>query len=65
MHCDDAHHFGPTVTSTVFQTDVDLIGPDGGVASHPSGNGDLVLLVIGGDTDQVNISVTVGYETVK
>ena len=63
LHCTDNHHFGlTTANSTVFQTDVNLLGPDGNT-SYPSGAGDLALLVTltAGDVD---IEVTVGYETV-
>ena len=63
LHCTDTFHFGlPTVNSTIFQTDVDLEGPDG-ASSYPSGAGDVVLLVTrtGGIVD---VQVTLGYETV-
>lgn len=56
------HWFGPTTNSDKFQTDVDLLGPDGTTA-FPSGNGDLVMLVeVSAQT--VDVSITVGYETV-
>lgn len=66
LHCDDAHHFGPTIAnSTLFQTDVNLTGPDGNT-SYPSGAGDIALLVTGASTGNasVDVSVTLGYETV-
>jgi len=63
FECETAHHFGPiTANSTLFQTDVNLLGPDGNT-SFPSGNGDLVM-IIDRSAGQVNVSATVGYETV-
>lgn len=57
------HHFGPiTANSTLFQTDVNLIGPDGNT-SYPSGDGDIVLLVERA-AGSVDVSVSLGYETV-
>jgi hypothetical protein len=57
------HHFGPIIAnSTLFQTDVNLDGPDG-TNSFPSGNGDVVLLVER-SAGSVDVSITVGYETV-
>lgn len=61
--CETDHHFGPiTADSALFQTDVNLKGPDGNT-SYPSGDGDLVLLVErnGGEVD---VSITLGYEAV-
>ena len=47
---------------SVFQTDVNLDGPDGN-NSFPSGNGDLVMLVeVSAGT--VDVSITLGYEAV-
>lgn len=66
LHCSDAYHFGPTDANNVlYQTDVNLLGPDGNT-SYPSGDGDLVLVVSGADTGNgaVNVSVTLGYETI-
>lgn len=64
LHCQSSTHFGPiTANSTLFQTDVDLVGPDGGVAAYSSGNGDLVLLITRNAGD-VDVSVTIVYETV-
>lgn len=57
-----AHWFGPTdANSTVWQTDVDLIGPDG-ATSYPSGNGDLVCLITV-SASTVAVGLTVGYRT--
>lgn len=62
LDCSDAHHFGlDTLDSTLFQTDVNLEGPDGTVV-YPSGDGDLVLLVER-SAGQLNVSITLGYET--
>ena len=61
--CETDHHFGPiTANSTLFQTDVNLEGPDG-TTSFPSGNGDLVML-IERSAGQVDVSITLGYEAV-
>jgi len=57
------HFFGPiTANDTIWQTDVNLQGPDGNT-SFPSGNGDLVLLVTRTASD-ISVSVTIGYKTV-
>jgi hypothetical protein len=68
LHCDDDHHFGPTTAnSTLFQTDVNLGGPDDPTTTtYPSGDGDIVLLVTGGGAGNaaVDVSVTMGYESV-
>ena len=66
LHCTDDHHFGPvTANSTLFQTDVNLGGPDDpSTPTYPSGDGDLVMLVDGDGTNTVNVSITIGYETV-
>lgn len=56
------HWFGPTTqNSTLFQTDVNLRGPDGTTA-FPSGDGDLVM-IIERTAGSVDVSVTIGYET--
>lgn len=61
--CEVDHHFGPILAnSTLFQTDVDLEGPDG-ATSYPSGNGDLVML-IERSAGTVDVSITLGYEAV-
>ena len=66
LHCSDNHHFGPKIAnSTLFQTDVDLGGPDDpATLTYPSGAGDLVMIVDGDGTNFVDVSVTIGYETV-
>ena len=57
------HWFGPTTAdSLLFQTDVNLLGPDGNT-SYPSGDGDFVLL-IERTAGAVDVSLTIGYETV-
>ncbi len=65
LHCEASSHFGPIIAnSTLFQTDVDLGGPDDpATITYPSGDGDLVMLVerSAGATD---VSITLGYETV-
>jgi hypothetical protein len=65
IHCVDSSHFGPIIeNSTLFQTDVNLGGPaDSTTLSHPSGDGDLVLIVDGDGTNLVDVSLTIGYET--
>lgn len=61
--CEEGHHFGPiTANSALFQTDVNLEGPDGTTA-FPSGDGDLVMLVER-SAGTVDVSVTLGYEAV-
>ncbi len=65
FHCQAATHFGPIlVDSALFQTDVDLGGPDDpSTLTYPSGDGDLVLLVER-TAGEVDVSVTLIYETV-
>ena len=65
FHCQASTHFGPIlVDSTLFQTDVNLGGPDDpATLTYPSGNGDLVLLVER-STGEVDVSITTLYETV-
>jgi hypothetical protein len=64
FHCANASHFGPMLTSTLFQTDVNLAGPDDPTTlTYPSGDGDLVMIVDGDGTNVVNVSITIGYET--
>ncbi len=65
FHCQSSTHFGPIIAdSTLFQTDVDLIGPDGGVAAYSSGNGDLAMIIDGDGTNFIDVSITMTYETV-
>jgi hypothetical protein len=68
MHCGDASHFGPADTNnTAYQTDVNLGGPDDPTTTtYPSGDGDLVLQVTGAGAGNgaVDVSITLGYETV-
>ena len=60
--CTTVHHFGPiTANSALFQTDVNLKGPDGNT-SYPSGDGDLVML-IERSAGIVDVSITLGYIT--
>jgi len=62
MSLETAHWFGPTTTnSTLFQTDVNLAGPDG-ATSYPSGNGDLTMIVTA-TTSDLAVGLTVGYRT--
>ena len=65
LHCADSSHFGPIIAnSTLFQTDVNLGGPDDYTTlAYPSGDGDLVMIVDGDGTNTVNVSITIGYET--
>lgn len=62
IDCKEDHYFGPIITnSTLFQTDVNLEGPDG-ATSYPSGDGDLAMIAeVSAGT--VDISITLGYET--
>ncbi len=64
--CQSNHHFGPIIAnSTLFQTTgADILGPDGST-SHPSGDGDLCLIVDGDGTNFVDVSITLGYEAVE
>lgn len=64
FHCQSATHFGPKdANSTLFQTDVDLRGPDE-ATDYPSGNADLVLIVERA-AGAVNVAITLIYETVS
>ncbi len=65
FHCQASTHFGPILAnSTLFQTDVDLGGPDdASTLTYPSGNGDLAVL-IERSAGEVDVSVTLIYETV-
>jgi hypothetical protein len=66
LHCLTASHFGPIISnSTLFQTDVNLGGPDDPTTlTYPSGNGDIVLIVDGDGTNFVDVALTLGYETI-
>ncbi len=66
LHCSDDAHFGIKIAdSTLFQTDVNLGGPDDpATLTYTSGNGDLVMIVDGDGTNTVDVSITIGYETV-
>ena len=60
MDLETDHWFGPTTAnSTVFQTDVNLLGPDERTV-YPSGNGDLVMTVTVAATT-VAVGLTIGY----
>ncbi len=64
LDCESSHHYGPIIAnSTLFQTaGADILGPDG-ATSHPCGAGDLVMIVDGDGTKQVDVSILLGYET--
>ena len=64
LDCEADHHYGPVIAdSTLFQTaGANILGPDG-ATSHPSGAGDLVMIVDGDGTNFVDVSITIGYET--
>ena len=64
--CQSDHHFGPiTANSTLFQTDINLGGPDDPTTlTYPSGAGDLALIVDGDGANAVDVSITLGYEAV-
>lgn len=68
LHCGDTQHFGPVDANDVaYQTDVNLGGPDDPTTlTYPSGNGDLILQVTdaGAGNAGVDISITIGYETI-
>ena len=63
MDLETTKHFGPvTANSALFQTSgANILGPDG-TTTHPSGAGDLVMIVESA-TAQVDVSITLGYET--
>lgn len=65
FHCSTTAHFGPVMaSSTLFQTDVNIGGPDDpATPAYPSGSGDLVLIVDGDGANAVDVSLTIGYET--
>lgn len=57
------HFFGPiTANDTIWQTDVNLQGPDGNI-SYPSGAGDLVMKITRTAGD-ISVSITIGYRTI-
>lgn len=64
--CQSTSHFGPIIANSVlFQTDIDLGGPDDpGTLTYSSGPGDLVFIVDGDGANFVDVSITIGYETV-
>ncbi len=64
LDCESTHHFGPIIVdSTLFQTaGANILGPDGST-THPSGDGDLAMIVDGDGTNPVDVSITIGYET--
>ncbi len=66
LHCQASTHFGPIiVNSTLFQTDVDLGGPDDpATLTYPSGDGDLAM-IIERSAGTVDVSITMIYETVS
>ena len=56
--------FGPVDTNNdVFQTDVNLQGPDG-ATSYPSGDGDFVMC-IDMTAGNVDVGMTFGYKTIE
>jgi len=62
MSLESEHWFGPiTANDALWQTDVNLQGPDGNT-SFPSGAGDLVMHVVA-TTSDVAVGLTVGYRT--
>ena len=62
MSLESAHWFGPiTANDTTWQTDVNLIGPDG-ATSYPAGAGDLVMK-IEVSASSVAVGMTIGYRT--
>jgi len=63
MSLELAHWFGPTIAnSTLFQTSgANIVGPDGST-SHPSGAGDLAMIVTA-TTSDVAVGLTIGYRT--
>ncbi len=67
FHCNDNSHFGvKSLNNSLFQTDVNLAGPDDSTTlTYPSGNGDLVFLITGDGTNTVEVTLTIGYETTE
>ena len=66
LQLSDDTHFGPvTANSTLYQTDVNLGGPDDSATlTYPSGDGDLVMYVSVA-AGSVDVSITLGYEMVS
>jgi len=66
MHCKSDSHFGPCVLNNAgLSSGTNLGGPDAfGTPTYPCGDGDLVLLIEGDGTNFVDVSLTIGYETV-
>lgn len=63
IECRADNWFGPTeANDATWQTDVNLVGPPGGAAAYPSGNGDLVMKVTA-TAGVVDVSVTLNYVT--
>ncbi len=50
------------VDDVTWQTDINLIGPAGGAAAHPAGDGDFVMKVVR-TAGNVDISISCGYTT--
>jgi hypothetical protein len=65
LRCALSHHTGPAIAnSTLFQTDVNLSGPDDPTTTtYPSAAGDLVMIVDGDGTNAVHISANLSYTT--
>uniref|UniRef100_A0A6M3M397 Uncharacterized protein n=1 Tax=viral metagenome TaxID=1070528 RepID=A0A6M3M397_9ZZZZ len=62
FHCNSVKSFLPmNQHDQLFQTDVNITGPDGNVL-YPSGNGDLVLKITRG-AGNVSVGLLVGYVT--
>jgi hypothetical protein len=62
LHLDEDEIFGPIdANDTLWQTDVNLLGPDGGT-THPSGTGDLTLKITRG-AGAVDVGITAFYKT--
>lgn len=61
--CTTGKIFGAIDANNVaFQSDVNLVGPDGGAAAYPSGDGDLVMKVTR-TAGNVDVNLLVGYTT--
>ena len=66
LDCQSDHHFGPIIAdSALFRTSgANLGGPDApGTPTYPSGEGDLCMIIDGDNTNTVDVSITIGYET--